>query len=126
MIVTLYTFYHGTTLSDALDIVQHGLDPKKLLALQTRPTQLGKGFYATFEPDIAWFFASLVAETFDDHCAIVEITISQNKLEYLLNVDQARIEPIHNVPFMGKQVWFALESFDYLNQHATFIPYQGD
>src|SRR5215475_7292448 len=52
--------YHGTDVDSVLDILNHGLDAAKLKALQLdRPTQLGRGWYAAYEAEVAWFFASL-------------------------------------------------------------------
>jgi hypothetical protein len=55
----MITLYHGTDVNSALDILNNGLNRDRLRALQTEPVQLGIGWYAAFDPQIAWFFATL-------------------------------------------------------------------
>jgi len=44
--MAIVKLYHGTDIESALDILNNGLNGDRLLALQTQPVQLGKGWYA--------------------------------------------------------------------------------
>ena len=77
--------YHGTDIDSALDILNHGLDAAKLTALQLdRPTQLGRGWYATYEAEVAWFFASLAPGNVGRGYAVIEIEIPEDMLNQLV------------------------------------------
>ena len=118
--------YHGTDIDSALDILNHGLDAVKLTALQLeRPTQLGRGWYATYDAEMAWFFASLAPGNVGRGYAVIEIDIPEDVLNQLLEARQAIRSAIVNVPFGAQQDWFDLSAFAVLNAHATFRPYAG-
>jgi hypothetical protein len=92
--------YHGTDIDSALDILNHGLDAAKLTALQgDRPTQLGRGWYATYEADVAWFFASLAPGNVGRGYSVIEIDIPEDILTQLVTARQAFRSAILNVPF---------------------------
>ena len=46
------------------------------------------------------------------------------ELNYLLDREQASIQPIANVMFSAQQIWFSINAFDFLNKKAEFQPYQ--
>ena len=118
--------YHGTDIDSALDILNHGLDAAKLTALQLdRPTQLGHGWYATYEAEVAWFFASLAPGNVGRGYTVIEIDIPDDILIQLVADRQAIRSAIVNVPFGAQQYWFDLRAFAVLNAHATFRPYVG-
>ena len=118
--------YHGTDIDSALDILNHGLDAAKLTALQgDRPTQLGRGWYATYEADVAWFFASLAPGNVGRGYTVIEIDIPEDILTQLVTARQAFRSAILNVPFSAQQYWFDPRAFEVLNAHATFRPYAG-
>ena len=118
--------YHGTDIDSALDILNHGLDAAKLTALQLdRPTQLGRGWYAAYEAEVAWFFASLAPGNVGRGYTVIEIDIPDDMLNQLVAVRQAIRSAIVNVPFGAQQYWFDLRAFAVLNAHATFRPYAG-
>jgi hypothetical protein len=116
--------YHGTDIDSALDILNHGLDAAKLTALHLdRPTQLGRGWYATYEVEVAWFFASLAPGNVGRGYTVIEIDIPDDILIQLVADRQAIRSAIVNVPFGAQQYWFDLRAFVVLNAHATFRPY---
>jgi hypothetical protein len=118
--------YHGTDIDSALDILNHGLDAAKLMALQLdRPPQLGHGWYATSEAEVAWFFASLAPGNVGRGYTVIEIDIPEDVLNQLVAARQAIRSTIVNVPFRAQQYWFDLGAFAVLNVHATFRPYVG-
>lgn len=118
--------YHGTDIDSALDILNHGLDAAKLTALQLdRPTQLGRGWYAAYEAEVAWFCASLAPGNVGRGYAVIEIEIPEDMLNQLVAAQQAIRSAIVNVPFGAQQYWFDLSAFAVLNAHATFRPYTG-
>jgi hypothetical protein len=118
--------YHGTDIDSALDILNHGLDAAKLTALQLdRPTQLGHGWYAAYEAEVAWFFASLAPGNVGRGYTVIEIDIPEDILNQLVATRQAIRSTIVNVPFRAQQYWFDLRAFAVLNAHATFRPYAG-
>ena len=96
--------YHGTDIDSALDILNHGLDAAKLTALQLdRPTQLGHGWYAAYEAEVAWFFASLAPGNVGRGYAVIEIEIPEDILNQLVAARQAIRSAIVNVPFGSQQ-----------------------
>ena len=118
--------YHGTDIDSALDILNHGLDAAKLTALQLeRPTQLGPGWYAAYEPEVAWFFASLAPGNVGRGYTVIAIDIPDDVLNQLVAARQAVRSALVNVPFGAQQYWFDLRAFAVLNAHATFRPYAG-
>jgi len=118
--------YHGTDVDSALDILNHGLDTAKLRTLQLdRPTQLGRGWYAAYEAEVAWFFASLAPGNVGRGYTVIEIDIPEDILTQLVAARQAIRSAIVNVPFGAQQYWFDLRAFEVLNAHATFRPYAG-
>ena len=118
--------YHGADIDSALDILNHGLDAAKLTALQRdRPTQLGRGWYAAYEAEVVWFFASLAAGNVGRGYAVIEIEIPADMLNQLIAARQAIRSAVVNVPFGAQQYWFDLSAFAVLNAHATFRPYAG-
>ena len=118
--------YHGTDIDSALDILNHGLDAAKLTALQLdRPTQLGRGWYAAYEAEVAWFFASLAPGNVGRGYTVIEIDIPEDILNQLVAARQAIRSAIVNVPFGAQQYWFDLRAFEVLNTHTTFRPYAG-
>jgi hypothetical protein len=122
----LMILYHGTDIDSALDILNHGLDAAKLTALQReRPTQLGRGWYATYEAEVAWFFASLAPGNVGRGYTVIEIDIPEDVLNQLVEARQAIQSAIANVPFGAQQYWFDLRAFAVLNARATFRPYVG-
>jgi hypothetical protein len=114
--------YHGTDVDSALDILNNGLDAEKLLVLQTQPVQLGTGWYSAFDADVAWFFASIAPRAILGY-TVIEMSLPIAKLKHLLAAELARQNTIANVPFIAKQVWFSVNSFDFLNEQAEFRPY---
>jgi hypothetical protein len=118
--------YHGTDVDSALDILNHGLDAAKLTALQLdRPTQLGLGWYAAYDAEVAWFFASLAPGNVGRGYTVIEIDIPEDVLEQLVAARQAIRSAIANVPFGAQQYWFDLGAFEVLNARATLRPYAG-
>ncbi|GFE72146.1 hypothetical protein [Chroococcus sp. FPU101] len=122
----LLKFYHGTDVYSALDILNNGLNAQRLLALQKQPVQLGTGWYTSFEPEVAWFFASLAPGGEGVGCTVIEMLLSVEDFNYLLEKRDARIESIANVKFAAEQVCFYLSAFEFLNQRAEFKPYQEE
>jgi hypothetical protein len=122
--VTTITLYHGTDVDSALDILNNGLNPERLLKLQVNPVQLGPGLYiyTAMDVDVAWFFASLAPHAETLEYTVIEISLPVLELNYLLDRKDARIEPIVNVQFKAEQVWFSLNAFDFLNKVADFRP----
>ena len=118
--------YHGTDVDSALDILNHGLDAAKLTALQLdRPTQLGLGWYAAYDAEVAWFFASLARGNVGRGYTVIEIEIPEDVLTQLVEARRAIRSTIANVPFRAQQYWFDLGAFEVLNARATFRPYTG-
>ncbi|MCT7954303.1 hypothetical protein [Laspinema palackyanum] len=120
--MTTITLYHGTDVYSALDILNNGLNPDRLVKLPVNPVQLGPGLYTALDLDVAWFFASLAPNAETLEYTVIEISLSVVELKYLLDRKDARIEPIVNVKFKAQQVWFSLTAFDFLNQVAEFRP----
>jgi len=86
--------------------------------------QLGLGFYTTSELDVAKFFGSLAVTSLATQFTVIEMSLPSVVLEELLLMGQARREKIVNVHFMAEQIWFAVTSFDRLNEQAEFKPYR--
>ena len=117
--------YHGTDWESALDILNNGLNVERLLNLQTqRSIQMGPGWYTTEQINVAWFFASTALRSFEHGFTVIEMEIHIEHLESLFEQGLAIKNRIVNVLFEGEQVWFALDAFEFLNQHALFRPYQ--
>ncbi|MEG4228695.1 hypothetical protein QUA35_21670 [Microcoleus sp. N9_B2] len=116
--------YHGTDIESALDILNNGLNGDRLLALQTQPLQLGQGWYAGLNPEVAWFFAALSPGLEALGCTVIEISLPVVELNNLLDRGEAKIEPIANVMFATQQIWFSINAFKFLNEKADFQPYQ--
>lgn len=95
--------YHGTDVDSALDILNHGLNAMTLLPLQQSPTQLGIGWYAACEADVAWFFASLAPGNVGRGYTVIEIDIPDDVLNRLLTDRQAILNTIANVSFSAEQ-----------------------
>jgi len=119
----IVTLYHGTDITSALDILNNGLNVKQLQAKQKRPLQLGLGWYAALESEVAEFFGSLATNITGEHYTIIQMSLSNSDLDYLFATKQARQEVITNVHFVAEQIWFSPTSFDFLNERATFSPY---
>lgn len=118
--------YHGTDVDSALDILNYGLDASKLLPLQQdRPSQLGMGWYASCQADVAWFFASLAPGNVGRGYTVIEIDIPEAVLDQLVTERQAIRHTIANVPFDAQQYWFSTNAFEVLNRQAIFRPYVG-
>jgi len=124
IVMAIVTVYHGTDIESALDILNNGLNGSRLLALQTQPIQLGIGWYAAFDPEVAWFFATLAPGLEALGCTVIEMSLPVVELNYLLDRGEAKIEPIANVMFAAQQIWFSINAFDFLNKKADFQPYQ--
>ena len=123
--VEIITLYHGTDVESALDILNNGLNVDRLLALQAgHPIQSDSGWYTAFDPEVAWFFASLAPGDTSRGYTLIEIQLLRAELERLMTVGLARRESIANVPFIAEQIWFDLTAFDILNEQAEFRPYQ--
>lgn len=121
--VNRITLYHGTDVYSALDILNNGLQAEKLLALQARhPVQSGAAWYAAFDPEVPWFFASLAPGDTAQGCTVIEMSLPRAVLEHLVTVGLASRERIANVPFVAEQLRFALAAFDVLNTQAEFRP----
>jgi hypothetical protein len=120
--VTTITLYHGTDVDSALDILNNGLNPERLLKLQVNPVQLGPGLYTAMDVDVAWFFASLApyAETLE--YTVIEISLPVLELNYLLDRKETRIETLAQGQFKTEQIWFSIAAFDFLNKVAEFRP----
>lgn len=120
--MTTITLYHGTDVYSALDILNNGLNPERLLKLQVKPVQLGPGLYTAIDLEVAWFFASLAptAETLE--YTVIEISLPVVELNYLLDRKEARIESLVQGQFKVERVWFSITAFDFLNQVAEFRP----
>jgi hypothetical protein len=118
--------YHDTDVASALDILNQGLDATTWLALQRgRRTQLGVGWYAACDAEVAWFFASLAPGNTGRGYTVIELEVPEDLLNQLVAAGQAIRMTIANVPFVAQQYWFALEAFDLLNARATFRPSRG-
>lgn len=118
--------YHGTDMDSALDILNHGLDADRLTALQhNRPPQLGTGWYAACEAEVAWFFASLAPGNVGRGYTVIEIDIPDNLLNDLIAAKQAVQSTIANVPFVAQQYLFTVDAFAILNARATLRPHLG-
>ena len=83
--------YHGTDVNSALDILNNGLNAEHLLSLQKNRVQLGVGWYAAFVPEVAWFFASLAPNLDELGCTVIEMLLSEEDLNYLLEQGEAKI-----------------------------------
>jgi hypothetical protein len=118
--------YHGTDVDSALDMLNHGLDATKLLGLQRhRPTQIGVGWYAACDAEVAWFFASLAPGNVGRGYTVIEIDVPEDVLCQLSVAGQAIKMTIANVPFVAQQYWFSIDAFDVLNARVIFRPYTG-
>ncbi|WP_089721964.1 hypothetical protein [Candidatus Entotheonella palauensis] len=116
--------FHGTDLDSALDILNNGLDATKLIAFQlNRPTQLGMGWYAACDAEVAWFFASLAPGNTGRGYTVIEINIPEPILQQLIASRFALRHTIANVPFRARQYWFDVAAFVTLNTHAAFRPH---
>lgn len=116
--------FHGTDIDSALDILNNGLNAVKLRAFQlNRSTQLGLGWYAANDAEVAWFFASLAPGNTGRGYTVIEIDIPEEILQQFIASQVALRRPIANVPFRAQQYWFDVAAFDMLNTHATFRPH---
>jgi len=121
--VSFYVLYHGTDVDSALDILNNGLSAERLISIQgVRPVQLGLGWYAALDSEVAWFFASLAPGNIGRGYTVIEMEIIRNDLNYLEDLNLAIKSAVKNVPFQAEQYWFDISSFDYLNNHAAFRP----
>lgn len=118
--------YHGTDIDSALDILNTGLDAAKSTTLQSgRPTQLGIGWYAACDAEVAWFFASLAPGNVGRGYTVIEVDIPEDIFNQLVTTRQAIGSNISNVPFAAQQYWFDISSFELLNAHAILCPLTG-
>jgi hypothetical protein len=102
----LVVLYHGTDVDSALDILNHGLNAERLIALQIdRPTQLGPGWYAATDVDTAWLFASLAPGIHSEY-TVIEVALTELELNTLLTRGLAVRLPIANVPFEATRIGF--------------------
>lgn len=119
--------YHGTDWESALNILNVGLNAEKLRKLQSgRRTQMGAGWYATEDIDIAWYFASLAPGLTDGGYTVIEMAIDRSDLDILLQQELALQRSIANVPYSGQQYWFSPAAFVFLNERVRFRPYTGE
>jgi hypothetical protein len=119
--------YHGTDIDSALDILNNGLDATKLTVLQGgRPPQLGVGWYAACDAEVAWFFASLAPGNVGRGYTVIEIDIPDEALNQLDAAGEAIKSRIVNVPFAAEQYCFRIDAFAVLNAQATFRPLRGE
>lgn len=96
-------------------------------ALQVgRMTQLGEGWYATDNVDIAWYFASIAPGAIENSYTVLEMIIHLEHLESLFEQQLVIKNQIVNVLFQGEQYWFHPDTFRFLNQHTFFQPYSGE
>ena len=79
---TTITLYHGTTLNDARDIVNKGID----MAMGREKLDFGRGFYTTVMTDEAWKWARRQADRTGGLPAVVKITIKVEDLAGLSGV----------------------------------------
>lgn len=115
--------HHGTDWRSALSILNEGLDVAALRSLQARrESQLGVGWYTTESRDIAWFFASMAPGNSGGGYTVLAMELAQSDLHELLVQKLAVQSEIVNVPFQGRQYWFAPASFPFLNERAVFRP----
>ena len=121
-------FYHGTDLDSALHILNNGLDPQRLMVLQSgRPVHLGQGWYTSLDSEVAWFFAPLAPGNVGRGYTVVEMRLSKNDFETLVEQNLVVKSQIMNVMFIAEQYWFHPSSFDFLNAKAIFRPHKrGD
>jgi len=119
--------YHGTDIDSALDILNNGLDATKLTVLQRgRPPQLGVGWYAACDAEVAWFFASLAPGNVGRGYTVIEIDIPDEALNQLGTAGEAIKSRIANVPFAAEQYCFRIGAFVVLNAQAIFRPLRGE
>ena len=117
--------YHGTDLKSAIDILTHGLDAHKLGTLQAgRKVQLGKGWYTTDNATAALYFASIAPGNMDKGATVLEIELFVEHLEMLIEQRLVKTGKIANVQFDADQYLFDIQTFEFLNQHATLRPYK--
>ncbi len=118
--------YHGTDVKSGLDILNNGLNTKKLLMLQAgRPVQTRTGWHTALDPEIAWFFASLAPGDRGQGYTVLEIRLKMRDLTKLFDLGLAKQSVIYNVPFAAEQIWFDVTAFEFLNTNADFSPYRG-
>jgi hypothetical protein len=122
-LLTVVTFYHGTDIDSALDILNHGLNVEKLSSLQTT-TQIGPGWYTTLNVEVAWFFASLAPGNFGRGYTVVEMDLAFDDLQQLIKMKLAKNNKIFNVPFIAAQYIFLPASFDFLNKKGILRPFR--
>jgi hypothetical protein len=102
------------------------LDAARLTALQRDcPPQLGAGWYAACEAEVAWFFASLAPGNVGRWYTVIEIDIPDKLLNDLIAARQAVQSTIANVPFVAQQYSFTVDAFAILNARATLRPHLG-
>ena len=117
--------YHGTDVKSGLDILNNGLNAKKLLMLQTgHLVQIRTGWYVALDPKVAWFFASLAPGDRGQGYTVLKIHLKTRDLDKLFNLGLAKQSVIYNVPFAAEQIWFNKASFEFLNTNADFSPYR--
>ncbi|MBI4771930.1 MAG: hypothetical protein HY784_16330 [Chloroflexi bacterium] len=117
--------YHGTDAASALDILNGGLNAKKLAARQGgRARQLGIGWYAASDLEVAWFFASLAPGASQGY-TVIEMRLPQVELRELEERGLVVRGHIAGVPFDAEQYRFSPAAFEQLNSVAEFRPYHG-
>lgn len=114
--------YHGTDVDSALDVLNHGISLAKLRMLQTGATQFGEGFYTTDKVEVAWFFASMAPGTLDKSYTVIECELLVEHLKDLLEQGLALQAPVANTTFIGQQIWFHPDAFEFVNENAKFRP----
>lgn len=120
----LVTLYHGTSVDSALDILNNGLNIDKLTALQSGGAeQLGTGWYAAFDPEVAWFFASLAPGAQQGY-TVVEARVPQAELHDMEANGLVVRSRIAGVPFDAEQYRFVPSAFEQLNRIVEFRPYR--
>lgn len=90
-----------------------------------RSTQLGVGWYAACDVEVAWFFVPLVPGNVGRGSTVIEMDIPALVLERLVTRGRARRGPLANVLFAAPQYGFAIGAFTCLNACVIFRPYAG-
>lgn len=121
---SVVTLYHGTDTESALDILNHGLSAEKLRSLQTT-TQIGPGWYAALNVEVAWFFASIAPGNVGRGYTVVEMELALKDLQQLIELELVKESKILNVPFRATHYAFLPEAFEFLNVKAVFRPYRS-
>lgn len=118
----LIILYHGTDVDSALDVLNHGISLEKLRILQIGSTQYGEGFYTTNNVEVAWFFASMAPGTLAKSYTVIECELLVEHLDDLLEQGLALRAPIANTAFVGEQIWFHPDAFEFVNENTKFRP----